>query len=124
MKITVDEVLMGRDKAYPLNIRKWKNLCKLLVAINHLRNEYGKPMYVSSGYRPGKYNTLAGGSQRSSHLTCQAVDFKDPDRQLTDFCLNNVHLLEKYGIYMEHPDYTIGWVHLQVRPTRNRIFNP
>jgi len=120
--ITRVEILMGRDKDYPLTPTLSINLSKLMEAVNKLRTLYGKPMYVSSGYRPGKYNAAAGGSKNSAHITCEAVDFKDIDGKLKEFCTEGV--LEHCGLYMEDPSKTKTWCHLQIRPTKNRIFIP
>ncbi len=118
--ISRDEILMGRDKEYPLSLSLEDNLAKLLIAVNKLRAAYGKPMYVSSGYRPGKYNVAAGGAKSSSHMTCQAVDFKDADGALKAWI--TVEILEQCGLYQEDPLKTPTWLHVQVRPTINRIF--
>lgn len=113
---------MNRDKEFPLSPELEKNLEKLLIAVNKLRSAYGKPMYVSSGYRPGKYNKAAGGANRSSHLTCEAVDFKDADGKLKAWI--TVKMLEDCGLYMEWPADTPTWMHVQIRPTKSRIFKP
>lgn len=118
--ITKKEILMGRDVEYPLTEELEKNLEKLLEAVNKLRSKYGKPMIVSSGYRPGKYNVAAKGAKNSAHLTCEAVDFKDADGELKKFCTDEV--LEECGLYMEHPDNTPTWLHVQIRETKNRVF--
>lgn len=122
--ISRDEILMGRDKEYPLNQELENNLKTLLLAVNKFRTLYGLPMTVSSGYRPGKYNSAAGGAKTSSHLTLQAVDFKDADGKIKAFILKDISILEKCGLYMEHQDATPTWCHLQIRPTKNRIFKP
>jgi hypothetical protein len=50
----------------------------LIRLINHvldpLREKYGKPIYVSSGYRCPKLNSLVKGSKTSQHLYGQAAD--------------------------------------------------
>lgn len=122
--ISRDEVLMGRDKQYPLDSELENNLGLLLTALNKLRAIYGKPMYVTSGYRPGNFNAAAGGAKKSAHMSCQAVDFKDADKKLRDWCLNNLKVLEECGLYLEDPSYTPTWIHLQIRPTKNRVFKP
>lgn len=122
--INKSEILMGREIEYPLTSELVSNLEQLLVAVNKVRTAYGKPMYVSSGYRPGKYNKVAGGAAKSSHLSCQAVDFLDKDKKLAEFCLKNLPLLEKAGLWMEDPISTNGWVHLQTRPVSVRVFKP
>lgn len=124
MFISPQEILQGREVEYPLSPELRSNLDKLLVAVNKLRAYYGKPLFVSSGYRPGKYNVKAGGSSKSSHLSCEAVDFHDVSRELTKFLISRLDVLEDCGLYMESPDATPTWVHVQIRPTVNRIFKP
>lgn len=122
--ISREEVLMGRDVEYPLTSEMEANLPKLLIALNKFRVAYGKPMNVTSGYRPGKYNKAAGGAPNSSHLTCEACDFADPDADLKDWIIKHPSILEECGLYQEHPSQTPTWVHLQVRPTKSgrRVF--
>lgn len=116
---------MGRDTEFPLTPELEDNLIRLLRAVNQFRYEYKLPMVVSSGYRPGKYNTAAKGSPNSSHITCEAADFVDTDRSITRFIMDNPAVLERCGLYMEHPKDTPTWVHLTVRRpvSGNRIFN-
>lgn len=124
--IAKDEVLMGREVEFPLSAEVESNLGVLLDRVNRIRALYDKPMFVSSGYRPGHYNKDAGGAANSPHLECQAVDFHDKDRKLTDWILSNVQVLEECDLYMEDPGHTPSWVHLQSRPTRSgrRVFIP
>lgn len=123
------EILMGREVENPLTPELEQNLEKLLVALNVVRQAYGKPLKVTSGYRPLSFNKKAGGSKRSAHLTCEACDFFDPKGEFAKWCLANIEVLEKAGLYMEDPRFTqisdgIGWVHLQIRPTKKRVFIP
>lgn len=125
-KITREEVLMGRDKEYPLTPEIENNLNKLLIALNKFRHIYGKPMKVSSGYRPAAINAKVGGAKKSNHMLCLACDFVDTDGKLDKFCINNLHVLEECGLYLEDPKYTKGWCHLQAIAPRsnNRVFIP
>lgn len=126
--ITKDEILMGREISSPLNEEQEANLEKLLVAVNKLRKLYGKPMFVTSGYRPVAINAKIGGGKKSAHLTCEAVDFADKDRSLTNFCSDDI--LEECGLWMESPDVATTWCHLMIREPksrwngRKRVFNP
>lgn len=124
--ISRDEVLMGRDAEFPLNAQLESNLQRLLKALNAFRAEYGQPMLVSSGYRPGHYNKDAGGATNSPHITCEACDFHDVDRSLVTFAANRLDVLESCGLYLEMPSHTPTWCHLQVRPIPSgaRIFLP
>lgn len=129
--ISRDEVLKGRDRDYPLNAELEGNLNKLLDAVNKIRKEWGKPLVVTSGYRPGHFNKNARGAKKSAHMTCEAVDFHDPSGEFGKWCLDNLKLLEEAGLYMESPLYTHEppakrWVHLQTRRPKsgNRVFIP
>lgn len=122
--ISEAEILMGRDKEFPLSADLRVNLGKLLTAVNGFRAAYGQKMTVSSGYRPGHYNSDAGGAKGSCHKTCEAVDFKDPDGAIKKFAQANIKVLEQFGLYMESPRSTPTWCHLQIRPTMYRIFVP
>lgn len=124
-KISEAEYLMGRDKAAPLTTAMRTNMEKLLIALNLIRDLYGKPLKVSSGYRPPGINAVtANASKTSCHLTCEACDFEDTDRKLVQWCLRNMDLLERAGLYMESPINTPSWVHLQTRAPRSgkRVF--
>lgn len=118
--ISRDEVLMGREVEYPLTPALENNLKLLLEAVNKLRALYGKPMHVSSGYRPGAFNKAAGGAPNSSHLQCMAVDFKDADGAIKAWITKSI--LEECGLYMEDPDRTPTWLHVDIRRRKNRVF--
>ncbi len=125
---------MGRDTQYPINVDQSNNLDRLILSLIPVRIAWGKPMIVSSGYRPGVYNSKAGGAKTSAHMSCQAVDIIDKDGKLAEWCLNNLDILEQNGLYLEDPRYTYiinsegervnGWIHLQTKPTKRRVFIP
>lgn len=48
-----------------------------LVKCDKLRELYGKPLIVASGYRTPERNAQVGGVKNSSHLLGYAVDWKD-----------------------------------------------
>ena len=122
--VTIKEILMGRAKIEDLSSLVASNLYQLSGALNMVRSVYGKPMIVSSGYRPPSINAGAGGAAKSAHLTCEACDFKDLDRSLAKWCLDNLSILQDAGLYMEDPRWTPNWVHLQTRQTKKRVFIP
>lgn len=117
---------MGRDKEYPLSEQLEENLGILLTSINTLLSLYQKDVKVSSGYRPGHYNTDAGGAQNSAHSTCQAIDFFDLDGAMDMYCLANLPILKRCGLYLEAPTSTIGWTHVSSRRPASgaRVFIP
>lgn len=125
-KITCLEVLMGRMKLNPLSNEQQINLEDLLIATNLFRNKYGKPLTVSSGYRPPTENTAAGGAKNSTHLSCQAIDFNDRDKLIKEWITKNPQVLVECNLYQESPAHTPTWVHVQTRKTKsgNRVFIP
>jgi len=59
------------------------------IAINifqPLREAFGCPIYVSSGYRSGELNTAIGGSSRSQHVEGRALDL---DADVYGGCTNS-----------------------------------
>jgi len=47
---------------------------EFMARLTRLREDYGKPMIVSSGYRDIAYNTTIGGSPNSAHIYGRAAD--------------------------------------------------
>ena len=129
MAITKEELLMGRDKSYPQDYTKEisDNLDRLLGAMNQVRAAYGKPMTVSSGWRPPSINgSIAGAAKKSNHMLGLAVDISDKDGKLREWVLSNLDLMQKLGIYFEDFRWTPTWVHFQVVSPKSskRIFIP
>lgn len=100
----------------------------LLRRIDVVRDAFGAPLIITSGYRSPDYNVSIGGSQRSAHCEGRAVDLNDPDANLARFLLSErgLSLLASLSLYMEHPNYTQGWIHLTSRApaSKRRVFIP
>ena len=90
-----------------------------------LRDSFGCPIYVSSGYRSEELNRAIGGSKRSQHIQGRALDL-DADvfggcsnGEIFRFILNNLtfdQLIWEFGD-QDNPD----WVHVSyVRDGLNR----
>lgn len=125
--ITADEILMGRDKQAPLTSELKENLETLLTALNKFRAIYGKPMIVTSGYRPPEINAgVPNAAKHSNHMICLACDFKDADGSLDQWCIDNQQVLVDCGLWQESPASTGGWCHLQCVPPKSghRVFVP
>lgn len=118
--------LLGDNKLEDLSPELLSNSSELLARLNKFRAEYGNPMYVNSGYRTPEHNAEIGGAPGSSHTTCQACDFHDNDGELKKFIANDPDILVRCDLYMEAPESTPTWVHLQSRVIKsgNRIFKP
>ncbi len=121
--ISDQEYLKDRARKFPLNAVQKRNMQLLLGIINKIRTEWGKPLIVTSGYRDPETNIRCGGSPRSSHLSCEAIDLADPDFEFRQWILDN-KILEKYDLYMEDREDAPTWAHLQTRKTASghRVF--
>lgn len=124
--ISAFDILRGRDAAAPLDATQKQNLAKLLLALNKFFTKCPLRRAVTSGYRPPAINAAAGGAKKSNHMACLACDFEDKDGELDKWCLANLSVLEECGLYLESPDHTPGWTHLQAVPPKsgNRVFIP
>lgn len=118
------EILMGRDAAHPLTPEMEANLTRLIQALSIVREAYGKPLKISSGYRPAAINKSVKGATRSAHLTCEACDLSDPNREFARWCIANLGVLKRAGLHLEDPRWSPTWIHLQIRRpgSGNRVF--
>ena len=98
------------------------NLNYTLNRLNTIREQYGKPIYINSGYRCDELNVLVGGVKDSKHRLGLAVDLK-LDTDLIDFLIENCSfdklIREKAG--------KSKWIHLQfcrnIYKERRLVFN-
>lgn len=124
MRITSKEYFENCP-AVDLTEEQVHNVIKLLYVVNQLRDAWGKPLTVNSGYRNPEHNKKIGGAPRSNHLLCSAIDLGDKDGSLKAWLTaNDNEMLEKFDLYMEHPDDTKTWAHVQINPPKSgkRVF--
>lgn len=97
--------------------------------LNPLRELYGKPIYVSSGYRCNELNIKVGGVRTSQHVKGQAVDIYvknskgeidfHGNRKLFDLAVK--HRLPFDQIILEKGTKTSPhWVHISYDKNRQR----
>lgn len=126
--ITLDAYFMGRLKTHASEFTPEIGIAAggLIVRVNDLLREVGiEAVTVSSGWRPRSVNSrVRGAAKNSQHIFGHAVDLADPHGTLRKFF--TAERLEKHGLYMESPDSTPTWVHLQDVAPRSgkRIFKP
>jgi hypothetical protein len=141
--ITIQQYFMRRDGVYgaELTAEHRANAAAIVARINLLIAElqadegYKADLeihpktkaLISSGWRPAKINALTpGAAVRSKHMTCQACDLYDPDGDIDEWALAHPDVLERIGLWQEHPSATKGWAHFQIVPPRSgkRVFYP
>jgi len=94
-----------------------KNVCEKIL--EPVRNHFGKPVRINSGYRGPALNAAVGGSGKSQHCNGEAVDFEidglpNPDlaKWVAENCEFDQIILEFYDP-KEGPNS--GWVHASVK---------
>lgn len=130
--ITLDMYWMGRDKTHAAelsddiraNAQRTVDIVNPLLEAFFLANPTAAHRFVQSGWRPASINAAAGGATRSCHLTGEAVDLSDKDRELARWLIQHPEILERFGLWMERPESTPSWAHLQTRPVAARYFWP
>ena len=137
--ITLRELLHGTDFKV-LNAEQLSNINVLMARINVIREAWGKPMTVTSGFRTKEdhirvYEELAAKRHQpfdpdkvpmgSAHLSGSAVDIADPDGELLAWCKENEAELEKAQLWCEEKDDQPR-VHFQIYPPKSgkRFFHP
>jgi zinc D-Ala-D-Ala carboxypeptidase len=94
---------------------------RLMDLLDRIREDFKAPIQVTSCMRCKAHNKTIGGAKNSYHTKGLAVDLKRSDALLAFLEAN----LEKYGLRMEHPDYTPQWIHCDLGPVgKSRVFIP
>lgn len=89
--------------------------------LNPLRQEFGEPILITSGYRSPRLNAAVGGSVNSQHMLGQAADIKaahggmEANRRL--FAI--VQRLQLPFDQMVN-EYNFAWLHLSYSPRHRR----
>jgi hypothetical protein len=133
--ISLEAYYKGRDRefAHELTDEIASNAQRTVDLANELLERAGRSDIhtANSGWRPGSVNAaVSGAAARSRHITAEAVDIPDPDGLLADWCMDNLDVLKEIGVWIEHPSWTKGWLHVQIVPPGNpprpqvRVFIP
>lgn len=93
-----------------------------------LRNWYGKPILISSGYRCPALNRVVGGATNSQHMKGEAADLHLPSIAIGHLWVE--HLLEFAHfdhLIWEHDRYGNYWIHISYKrdDSKNRqLYTP
>ena len=96
------------------------NLIQLTVhVLQPLRNAYGKAIFVNSGYRCKKLNSIVGGATNSQHMTGEAADISAGNRAANKDLFN---LVQKSGIQFDQliDESNYQWIHVSFSKVKNR----
>ena len=117
--------LCDSDNAVELNIHNLpstenvRNMNKLIEAVlDPLREKWGKPIYVNSGFRNLALNKAVGGSKTSHHLCKNGYAAAD----ITTASVNDNKKLFELIKSMDLPicqcidEYNYSWIHVSYNP--------
>lgn len=124
MKITKNftlEELLRSATASRLGIPNTPSLSvthNLILLCNHilqpLRNAYGKPIIVNSGYRSPELNKAIGGAKNSQHMRGQAADIKGSGGTIPQENRHLFELIQKLNLPFDQliDEKNYSWIHV------------
>lgn len=97
-----------------------KNIEALVtVILDPLREAWGKPIYVTSGYRCSELNKRVKGSNTSQHRTGQAADVKVGSKADNKRLFQ---LIQRLRLPFDQliDEYNYSWIHISYSPKNRR----
>ena len=98
------------------------NLTALVAnVLDPLREAYGKPIVVNSGYRCPKLNRAVGGVAKSQHLTGMAADIRSANASVTEH-KKLFNLIQELKLPFDQliDEHNYKWIHVSFNPKGNR----
>ena len=95
----------------------------LVVLLQAIREHFGKPITITSGYRTAAHNAAVGGAKSSQHLLGRAADIQVADTTVEAVAAYAESLMPDWGGVGRYPvkaGRTKGWVHVDTRPNKSR----
>lgn len=119
-ELSYSDTATAKHIANEPNEEQRKHLTELIEhLLDPLREAWGKPIRVTSGFRSAKLNATLGGSKTSAHLLGYAADIQPIGESIADFKefvkdwlkVSRVH----YDQYIDERSAVSEWVHLGIR---------
>ena len=96
---------------------------ELVVLLQCIREHFGKPLHITSGYRTAAHNAAVGGSKSSQHLLGRAADIRVQGVNVEDVAAYAESLMPDWGGVGRYPvkaGRATGWVHVDTRQNKSR----
>lgn len=95
-----------------------EHLNELVQFLDALRRDYGKPVYVSSGFRCPRLNTLVGGVPNSVHMRGWAADVYATDMAGFISFIKSWAPGKAFDQIIIETSKTSRWVHIGIRSNK------
>ena len=95
----------------------------LTVVLQCIREHFGKPVTITSGYRTAAHNAAVGGAKSSQHLLGRAADIRVQGVSVEDVAAYAESLMPDWGGVGRYPvkaGRAAGWVHVDTRAEKAR----
>ena len=95
----------------------------LTVVLQCIRERFGKPVTITSGYRTAAHNAAVGGAKSSQHLLGRAADIRVEGVSVEDGAAYAESLMPDWGGVGRYPvkaGRATGWVHVDTRADKAR----
>ena len=95
----------------------------LVVLLQCIREHFGKPITITSGYRTAAHNKSVGGAKSSQHLLGRAADIQVAGVSVEDVASYAEALMPDWGGVGRYPikaGRARGWVHVDTRAKKSR----
>jgi uncharacterized protein YcbK (DUF882 family) len=117
---TLEELIKTNSKLVNVPSKAETENLRLLVenVLDPLREKYGKPITVNSGYRSPIVNARVGGAKNSDHVKGMAADItagsKDENKKLFEIIRDNFTFRQLIN------EYDYKWVHVSFNKDDNK----
>lgn len=89
-----------------------KRLCEEIL--QPIRNKFGKPITITSGYRSSVLNTAIGGSKSSQHIKGEAADIVCNDNRALWNLIYKMILNKEIRVGQLIDEKNLRWIHISL----------